>query len=349
VSVVGLYVNAPASDLINWLEAWLAQPGNQVILADQAIVQFAQPQKAMVLAGRLVVQVAAPLTRTTIREDADAVSVAFHFAPVGLGTGTVILGTVTAQVALPLLVRWAAAVMARWPEAQAWFGEPSSQPTNLCALKVPAKPPSLEHMLGEFAGHYATADIRSMGFYPVTNATSPHGTEPTREGGKHWAIHLSLQTDGQVQGISQIELVAVMSSSPQKPETLLTLQRYGFVFPEIAPFTNDLVAFTYSRWPDTQVLGPDKPDNRRSREPSRSWTLVDKPWEAVANVAWDRLLLMLWWQDEPAARIGERIGVTAKTVINRLSELRKRYGVDLVPTETNRRARVREKLGRPGR
>jgi hypothetical protein len=71
--------------------------------------------------------------------------------------------------------------------------------------------------------------------------------------------------------------------------------------------------------------------------------VADRPWELITDNAWDRLLIELWWMDYPSTHIARRVGVASRTVINRLSELRKIYGKSIVPVESQRRGKRDEK------
>jgi hypothetical protein len=65
------------------------------------------------------------------------------------------------------------------------------------------------------------------------------------------------------------------------------------------------------------------------------------PWEEIQNIGYDRELVKLLWDRLTSDEIGHRLGKAAHTIDNRLSQLRKRYGKDVVPL----RKRGRDKLG----
>jgi hypothetical protein len=57
-----------------------------------------------------------------------------------------------------------------------------------------------------------------------------------------------------------------------------------------------------------------------------------RPWEMIPDVGNNRMLLQLWHEKYPVAEIATRIGARQpKTVYNRVTELRKLYGEDIVP------------------
>lgn len=63
------------------------------------------------------------------------------------------------------------------------------------------------------------------------------------------------------------------------------------------------------------------------------------PWEKIPDLAWDRQALRLWWEGHTHKEIGQKLHLAEKTVLNRLSALRKTYGEEIVVTERKRRRR----------
>jgi len=57
-----------------------------------------------------------------------------------------------------------------------------------------------------------------------------------------------------------------------------------------------------------------------------------QPWEKIPNHKWDRQALELWHQGHTCSEIGMRVETEGKTVLNRLSVLRRQFGTDIVPT-----------------
>ncbi len=64
------------------------------------------------------------------------------------------------------------------------------------------------------------------------------------------------------------------------------------------------------------------------------------PWERIPDFSWDRQALRLWWEGHTHKEIGQKLHLAEKTVLNRLSSLRKTYGEDIVVTERKRRRRL---------
>jgi len=60
-------------------------------------------------------------------------------------------------------------------------------------------------------------------------------------------------------------------------------------------------------------------------------------WERIPEHAWDRQALKLWWEGFTSPEIGLQVNVTGDRVRNRLSELRKKHGNEIVPTDEERK------------
>jgi len=56
-----------------------------------------------------------------------------------------------------------------------------------------------------------------------------------------------------------------------------------------------------------------------------------QPWEIIPDHNWDREALFMWWADRSGRDIGTKVSVAAKTVYNRMTQLRKLHGKGLVP------------------
>lgn len=57
----------------------------------------------------------------------------------------------------------------------------------------------------------------------------------------------------------------------------------------------------------------------------------EKPWEKIPDRSYHRHMLKLWHEGHSARKIGFYCNVEGKTIHNKLSELRKRYGEEIVP------------------
>lgn len=85
-----------------------------------------------------------------------------------------------------------------------------------------------------------------------------------------------------------------------------------------------LFAGFFARW--TQELNLlEQETKQRETSPSCDELLSDKPWMLLPDVGWDREAVERWWRQEPAEQIAAACDVTSKSIVNRLSVLRKQY------------------------
>lgn len=69
-----------------------------------------------------------------------------------------------------------------------------------------------------------------------------------------------------------------------------------------------------------------------------------KPWERIPDKSWDRQALEMWCGHRTCGEIGQQIDISEGRVRNRLTELRNKYGMDVVPTDEQRRkSRIRKR------
>lgn len=347
----GIYIETPATEFLEWLEAWTRRNAATESAWNRGHITVGTVQRRMLLSQHLVVEVVGTLRSAHAPPEVKLLSVSFHVLPVGLGHSVQVVGITYDQELFPLLVGFVSAAGARWPDAAttAWFGEPPCHPRELCALNIPIAILTLERALAGFAESFTTLSIRSVSFSPQAGITSAT-TRDRASRHVQWTFRLSLPTSTSYQGIDHINLACNIARTGAKRPLTLTLTRHGFPYKEIEPFTAGLIGFCQLNWPDTRVSGPpNHPLELPTSVAARAHLAVAKrPWELIADNAWDRQLIELWWQDYPCAIIARRVGVTSKTVINRLSQLRQLYGKDIIPTDSQRRGGGREKSGRPG-
>lgn len=62
-----------------------------------------------------------------------------------------------------------------------------------------------------------------------------------------------------------------------------------------------------------------------------------EPWERIPDKGWDQIAVKLWNKNHENSDIAERVGVTPESVTKKLYELRKKYGSEIVPYDTERR------------
>lgn len=68
-----------------------------------------------------------------------------------------------------------------------------------------------------------------------------------------------------------------------------------------------------------------------------------KPWEKIPDHLWDRVALEMWHNGHTNREIGQKVSVTPEAITNRLSELRKQYGEEVVPKDGERRKKLIQK------
>lgn len=349
---VGILLDATAAEFIAWFEGWTQRSGQPVYEVAQGKVQPGSAEQHIVLGQHLTLEVPGALVGASDVPVGLPSLLTFQVLPVGLGTSIVVLGTSNLPELAPCLAEFSSAASARWhgSETSDWFGESHDSPIELCKITLPARIQTLEGALAGFATSMATPLIRSVSFFPAAEARTPHGTA-------RWALRLSLSTAGPWQGIDHIKLDCHVRSTPGSHFLQVTLGCQGFVYREAEQFVSALVAYCQSQWPDAKVSYPAKlrqaataeppADPRRLLSPSsqRGWTLTDRPWDLVADTGWDRRLLELWWRNYPGTVIGRQLGVSPKRVLNRISELRRKHGSGVVPTEMQRRGKNWEQMG----
>ena len=62
-----------------------------------------------------------------------------------------------------------------------------------------------------------------------------------------------------------------------------------------------------------------------------------EPWEKILEHSWDRMAVELWHRGFSSPEIAYRVGKASKTVTNRLSVLRLRYGDEIIPYDEQRK------------
>jgi hypothetical protein len=67
------------------------------------------------------------------------------------------------------------------------------------------------------------------------------------------------------------------------------------------------------------------------------------PWEQIPDHLWDRTALEMWHGGYNNREIGKSVNVSPRAVTNRLSELRKQYGLEIVPKKDEIRCRLIKK------
>ncbi len=63
------------------------------------------------------------------------------------------------------------------------------------------------------------------------------------------------------------------------------------------------------------------------------------PWLCIKDHGWDRSALQMWWEGANIHAIATRFKVAIRTASNRISELRRIYGKEIVPYSTDRKSK----------
>lgn len=67
-----------------------------------------------------------------------------------------------------------------------------------------------------------------------------------------------------------------------------------------------------------------------------------EPWLLIPDAGNDRLVVRLWNENQTSKEIGQKIGSSEKTILNRINELRKQFGPQTVPYRKVRRAEAKK-------
>lgn len=350
---VGILLNTTAAEFIPWILARTTQQAQPTYSLAQGQIRLGKAEQRIVLGRHLTVEVPGVLTGDANLPVAIPSLIAFQVLPVGLGTSTVILGRSHVPELAPYLADFVSAATSQWPAAEptAWIGEAPS--IVLCAIKLSVKLSAFEDALREWVASYVTRDVQSVSFLSTAEPSTLR--EPI-----HWSLRLSLPTSGPWQGIDHIILGCQVYKAPESYSVRMTLEGQGFAYQEAEKFSSDMAHYCQSEWTDTRVSMPAKlhqaakaetpaaPQRLMPTSEQRDWTLIDRPWELIPNTGWDRRVLELWWRNYPSSVISRQLGVSPKRVLNRISELRRLHGSEIVPTEMQRRGKNWEEMGALG-
>jgi hypothetical protein len=72
-------------------------------------------------------------------------------------------------------------------------------------------------------------------------------------------------------------------------------------------------------------------DENRPLEPNKRTDDIHEPWLLIPDTGSDRLVVQLWNQNQTSKEIGQKVGSSEKTILNRINELRKQFGSQIVP------------------
>ena len=269
--------------------------------------------------------------------------------PIGAGDRLQVELDADAANAQAYLVRLVKAILAEWPSPTEalWVHQPRRQEHALGHIRLKTDPAHFARGLVEFAEQYHPAAITAVRFSERSAPASenhPKSVQPNRPAG-HWrrqAWDVQLHLPGQsrpCQRISDLTLSLELSRMSGRYPVMATLSQCGaYVFPEVEAFVGDFLAWCRENWraePDAPAKG--------SVAVRRQQNQLEEPWQRLPEHLWDRQAVELWWAGHSHKEIGQQLSQAPKTVRNRLTQLRKAFGPQVVPLRHDR-----DKLGTSG-
>jgi hypothetical protein len=262
--------------------------------------------------------------------------------PVGAGDRVTVELSTQVVDAHAYLVRLMDAILTEWPTAaQAlWLNQPSRQERTLGEIRLKTDPTHFTLGLGEFARPYHAGGIVAVHFSERPDPASENhpksvgdGQQAERRGKCAWGVHLHLPGSARpYRQISELELRLALSRMSGKYPVMATLTQCGkYVFPETDRFARDFLSWCRENW----HAAPQAPTVTAAvvqQPPSRP----DQPWQRLPEHLWDRQAVELWWAGHSHKEIGQQLSQAPKTVRNRLAQLRKAFGPQIVPLRHGR-------------
>jgi hypothetical protein len=233
------------------------------------------------------------------------------------------------------LVGLVVAINERWPEAAPtlWIHASPSHVHRLVWLKVKTDPYHFALGLEEFAGVYDHELVTAVSFSPQPAAPGQGRGRWPRQ--RAWEVLLHLPGPPcPYRQVRALSLDLTLSRLSGKYPVMITLTRQGYVFPEVTSFARDFSTWCRENWRTASVQA-ETPVTNAPRAP-RAMPPAGDPWELIPDHLWDRRALRLWCDGLTSTEIGERISQAPKTVRNRLSQLRKQHGAEIVPLNRRR-------------
>ena len=375
---MGFLVNATHRELIQWITEQTQKTASYA-LGNDTFVPATIQESVLPLMHELALQVSGTLKGSESTSPKPLVSAAFIFTPVGRGHTTEVLARSDDSILLPYFVEVGRTVGERWPMALTtmWFAQPPRSETTLSELQLLTDFENFEIELDNFARSYTSGNVRYVRIYPRRGHLIHKGVlvdrkmqliDPQRQ--RSWDVRLDL--DGaQNPWDKTIELQLDVETSRlggRYPVLLNIVDMSHYAHLESAKFAEDFIQHCKRTWEWAPVLpatwavqeqAPRHPDNagaRQNEKPIESETPVSQqevaesppadqvapeppPWEKIPDLSWDREALRLWWEGYTHTEIAQRLHFATKTVLNRISSLRKTYGEQIVITERRRRRR----------
>ena len=262
--------------------------------------------------------------------------------PIGAGDRVQLELDADAADAQAYLVRLVSTILDEWPSAAEtlWVNQPSRQERPLGQIRLKTDPAHFARGLVEFAEQYHPAATIAVHFSERTTPTSENHTknvQPNRTAGRWaprtWDIHLHLPKLARPYlTLSELALHLELSRLSGHYPVIATLtQCEKYVFPEVESFARDFLAWCRQNW----RAAPDAPAQVAVVVPQQT-VLSRQPWHQVPEHLWDRKAVELWWAGHSQKEIGQQLSQAPKTVRNRLAQLRKEFGPQIVPLRHGR-------------
>jgi hypothetical protein len=83
-------------------------------------------------------------------------------------------------------------------------------------------------------------------------------------------------------------------------------------------------------------------DENRPLEPKPRPDDIREPWLHIPDEGNNRLVVQLWNQNQTSKEIGQKVGSSEKTIMNRINQLRNQFGPKIVPYRKVRKTKAKE-------
>jgi hypothetical protein len=96
------------------------------------------------------------------------------------------------------------------------------------------------------------------------------------------------------------------------------------------------------RLPEVPKQLLEETDENRPLEPNKRADDIQEPWLLIPDEGNNRLVVQLWNQNQTSKEIGQKVGSSEKTILNRINELLKQFGSQIVPYRKVRKAEAKK-------
>lgn len=375
---MGFLANATHNELIQWITEQ-TQKTASFELGNDTFVPGRVQECVLPLMHDLALRVSGTLQGRENTSPTPFVSAEFIFTPVGRGPTTEVLARSDDSILLPYFVEIGRTVGENWPMALAtmWFDQPPRSETSLSELQLLTDFGNFEIELDNFVRSYTGGNIRYVSVYPRRDRFLHGGAlvdrkmqliDPNRL--RSWDVRLDLEgAHNPWNTMIALQLdVETSRLGGRYPVLLNIVEMSHYAHLESVKFAEDFIQHCKRRWEwastipeplaapaqepapsDNTATGQDEepvevktpisPQEVSDSPPSHQIAPEPPPWEKIPDLSWDREALRLWWEGHTHKEIAQKLHLAEKTVLNRLSSLRKTYGEKIVITERKRRRR----------